>query len=260
MPSAGRARSYRQTAARRRIAATTATRRKARRSLLPATTRDGQLDPDSERRRHVRSRTRAATTRRDRDDGYRVAPRRRRLSRRCGRRPRPDGASTSFRAAERTSSRSSTPTNWRATDAENGFGVTIVARRRRRGHGDGQQGIVYGVDRESLRPVRGADAARPERRWGRPPTTSSPRSARQLPSAASRDARASEIEIDGAPARVRRAAGAALPVTGERRAGDAATRAQMEDGHVLYALFIAPGADYAALDPDLHADDATRCA
>ena len=29
---------------------------------------------------------------------------------------------------------------------------------------------------------------------------------------------------------------------------------QMGDGHIIYALFIAPGRDYAALQPDVHAD------
>ena len=137
------------------------------------------------------------------------------------------------------------PENWRSYEPDNGFGVTIVPNGGVVDTGNGQQSIIYGVIVNHYDPFQA-------------------RNSRRAPSLdeATQDLMAQITQsnthlrptgsrrretIDGAPALSQVLSGRS-PVTGEEERVTVFTR-ELPDGHVVYALFIAPGRDYNAMAP-----------
>jgi len=137
------------------------------------------------------------------------------------------------------------PDNWRPFEPDNGFGVTIVPDGGVVDTGNGQQSIIYGVIVNHYDPFQA-------------------RNSRRAPSLdeATQDLMAQITQsnthlrptgsrhretIDGAPALSQVLSGRS-PVTGEEERVTVFTR-ELPDGHVVYALFIAPGRDYNAMAP-----------
>ena len=137
------------------------------------------------------------------------------------------------------------PENWRAYEPDNGYGVTIVPDGGMVNTGNGQQSIIYGVIVNHYDPFEA-------------------RSARRAPSLdeATQDLLAQIMQsnthlrptgsrrretIDGAPALSQVLSGRS-PVTGEEERVTVFTR-ELPDGHVVYALFIAPGREYGTMTP-----------
>jgi hypothetical protein len=135
------------------------------------------------------------------------------------------------------------PSNWRAYEAQNGFGVTIAPEGGVVDTGDGQQSIIYGVIVNHYDPFEGSTSGRGQRnptieqasadlitqiRQGNPHLKAAARGRRET--------------IDGQPGYSTTLSGTS-PVTGEEERVTVVTR-QMGDGHVLYTLLIAPGRDY----------------
>ena len=137
------------------------------------------------------------------------------------------------------------PDNWRPYEPDNGFGVTIVPNGGVVDTGNGQQSIIYGVIVNHYDPFQA-------------------RNTRRAPSLdeATQDLIAQITQsnthlrptgsrrretIDGAPALSQVLSGRS-PVTGEEERVTVFTR-ELPDGHVVYALFIAPGREYATMAP-----------
>jgi hypothetical protein len=135
------------------------------------------------------------------------------------------------------------PSNWRAYEADNGFGVTIAPEGGVVDTGDGQQSIIYGVIVNHYDPFEGSTSSRGRRnptieqasadlinqiRQGNPHLQAASRGRRET--------------IDGQPGFSTTLSGTS-PVTGEEERVTVVTR-QMGDGHILYTLLIAPGRDY----------------
>ena len=135
------------------------------------------------------------------------------------------------------------PSNWRAYDAQNGFGVTIVPEGGVVDTGNGQEGIVYGVIVNHYDPFDGTSGRRnPTLAQATSDLISQIRQSNSHLQATSRGRRET---IDGQPGMSTILSGTS-PVTGEEERVTVVTR-QMGDGHILYALLIAPGRDYAAV-------------
>lgn len=134
------------------------------------------------------------------------------------------------------------PDNWRVHEAQNGFGVTIVPEGGVVGLDDGQEAIVYGVIVNHYDPFESGtrnvtlDSATrdilQEIRRTNPHLRSASRARRET--------------VDGMNARSVTISGRS-PVTGQEERVTVFTR-ETGDGHVVYALFIAPGQDYTALN------------
>jgi Zn-dependent protease with chaperone function len=137
------------------------------------------------------------------------------------------------------------PDNWRPYEPDNGYGVTIVPNGGLVDTGNGQQSIIYGVIVNHYDPFQA-------------------RSSRRAPSLdeATQDLVAQVTQsnshlrptgsrrretIDGAPALSQVLSGRS-PVTGEEERVTVFTR-ELPDGHVVYALFIAPGREYGTMAP-----------
>ena len=134
------------------------------------------------------------------------------------------------------------PDNWRAYEAQDGFGVTIVPEGGVVDGGNGSEAVVYGVIVNHYDPFASTTADRitldnavgdlvEHIREGNPHlrATGSPR----------------RETADGQPARSLVLSGRS-PVTGTEERVTVFAR-QMGDGHILYSLFVAPGRDHATL-------------
>jgi len=137
------------------------------------------------------------------------------------------------------------PSNWRAFDAQNGFGVTIVPEGGVVEQGNGEQGIVYGVIVNHYDPFEGS--------YGRGNNASIEQATNDVVSQIQQgnsylrvSSRGRRQTIDGAPGMTTMLSGTS-PLTGEEERVTLVTR-QMGDGHVLYTLMIAPGRDYASMN------------
>jgi Zn-dependent protease with chaperone function len=135
------------------------------------------------------------------------------------------------------------PSNWRAYEAQNGFGVTIAPEGGIVDQGDGQEGIVYGVI------VNHYDSF--ESRSGRGNATLDQATSdvinqiRQSNPHLRTASRGRRETIDGAPG-ISTVLSGTSPLTGEEERVTVMTR-EMGDGHVIYTLLIAPGRDYDAM-------------
>jgi hypothetical protein len=134
------------------------------------------------------------------------------------------------------------PSNWRAYEADNGFGVTIAPEGGVVDTGDGQQSIIYGVIVNHYDPFEGSTSGR-----NRNPTIEQASAdlisqIRQGNSHLQATSRGRRETIDGQPGFSTTLSGTS-PVTGEEERVTVVTR-QMGDGHILYTLLIAPGRDY----------------
>jgi hypothetical protein len=135
------------------------------------------------------------------------------------------------------------PDNWRAYDSENGFGVTIVPEGGVVDGGNGEESIVYGVIVNHYDPFESQAAAR---RMNLDQATSDLLA--QIRSTNSHlrvGSRNNRQVIDGQPGRSVVLSGTS-PVTGQEERVTLFTR-ELEDGHIIYALAIAPGRDYDQL-------------
>ena len=134
------------------------------------------------------------------------------------------------------------PDNWRAYEAENGFGVTIVPEGGVVETGEGQQSIVYGVIVNHYDPFEGRSAQRITLDNALTDLTAQIRQSNtHLRSTGS----VRREVIDGQAARSQVLTGRS-PVTGDEERVTVFAR-QTGDDHIIYALFIAPGRDYPAL-------------
>ena len=169
------------------------------------------------------------------------------------------------------------PSNWRAYDAQNGFGVTIVPDGGVVDTGNGQQGLVYGVVVNHYDPFEGTAGRRNPtlaqattdlvRQIRESNTHLRPGGAgrgmggggqRQGGGAGQRQGIGGGARGQGIGGGQRQGVGSGVgmtrvlagvsPVTGEQERVTLVTQ-QMGDGHVLYALLIAPERDYAAMSP-----------
>ena len=137
------------------------------------------------------------------------------------------------------------PSNWRAYEAENGFGVTIVPDGGVVDTGNGQESIIYGVIVNHYDPFEGS--------YGRrnasidQATNDLINQIRQSNSHLQVASRGRRETIDGQPGMSTTLSGTS-PVTGEEERVTVVTR-QMGDGHILYTLLIAPGREYGAFSP-----------
>ena len=134
------------------------------------------------------------------------------------------------------------PDNWRAYEAENGFGVTIVPEGGAVETQDGQQAIVYGVIVNHYDPFEGRSAQGGTLDGALADITAQIRQTNThlRPTGSIR-----RETIDGQAARSQVLSGRS-PVTGDEERVTVFAR-EMGDDHVIYALFIAPGRDYPAL-------------
>jgi len=134
------------------------------------------------------------------------------------------------------------PDNWRAYEAQNGFGVTIVPEGGVVETGDGQQSIVYGVIVNHYDPFEGRSAQRATLDSALTDLTAQIRQGNtHLRSTGS----VRRETIDGQAARSLVLSGRST-VTGDEERVTVFAR-QTGDDHIIYALFIAPGKDYPAL-------------
>ena len=135
------------------------------------------------------------------------------------------------------------PENWRAYEAQNGFGVTIAPEGGVVDTGDGQQSIIYGVIVNHYDPFEGSTSSRNR---GNPTIEQASadliNQIRQGNPHLQAAARGRRETIDGQPGYSTTLSGTS-PVTGEEERVTVVTR-QMGDGHILYTLLIAPGRDY----------------
>jgi hypothetical protein len=137
------------------------------------------------------------------------------------------------------------PSNWRAYEAENGFGVTIVPEGGVVDTGNGQEGIIYGVIVNHYDPFEGSYS---RRNTSLDQATSDLiNQIRQTNSHLRVASRGRRETIDGAPGMSTVLSGTS-PLTGQEERVTVITR-EMGDGHVLYTLLIAPGRDYGAVTP-----------
>lgn len=146
------------------------------------------------------------------------------------------------------------PDNWRVTEASSGYGATILPPGGAVRASNGQDILVYGVVINHYEPFAGA----PDDVWG---SRSAPASGRGTLEQATNDL-ANELtqanpHLRAVPGSMRRqtldnanALSVVLagrsPVTGADERVTVFTR-ELPDGHVLYALFVAPAQDYTAL-------------
>lgn len=134
------------------------------------------------------------------------------------------------------------PDNWEAY-ASSGFGVTIAPRGGVVDTGDGQQSIVYGVIVNHYDPF--------EARRGDPTLQEATQDLLAQIQRTNPHLRVSgglrRQRVEGAPGFSAVLSGRS-PVTGREERVTAFTR-ELADGHVVYALFIAPGDDYRVLSP-----------
>src|SRR5262249_50664882 len=137
------------------------------------------------------------------------------------------------------------PSNWRAYEADNGYGVTLVPEGGVVDQGGGQQSIVYGVIVNHYDPFEG--------RYDRGRRSSTLEQAtgdlvdqiRRTNTYLGSPSRSHRETMDGEPALSTVLSGTS-PVTGEEERVTVYTR-QTDDGHVVYALLIAPGRDYGVM-------------
>ena len=134
------------------------------------------------------------------------------------------------------------PDNWRAYEAENGFGVTIAPEGGIVDSGDGQQSIVYGVIINHYDPFESRSSQRPTLESALTDITAQ---IRQTNTHLRSTGSIRRETIDGQAARSVVLAGQS-PVTGREERVTVFAR-QLGDDHFIYALFIAPGDDYPAL-------------
>jgi Zn-dependent protease with chaperone function len=134
------------------------------------------------------------------------------------------------------------PDNWRAYEAENGFGVTIVPEGGVVETGEGQQNIVYGVIVNHYDPFEGRSMQRATLDSALTDLTAQIRQSNThlRPTGSVR-----RETIDGQPARSLVLTGRS-PVTGDEERVTVFAR-ETGDDHIIYALFIAPGKDYPEL-------------
>jgi Zn-dependent protease with chaperone function len=137
------------------------------------------------------------------------------------------------------------PENWRPLEPDNGFGVTIVPNGGVVDTGNGQQSIIYGVIVNHYDPFQASDMRRAPSldEATQDLLTTITQSNQHLRPTGSRR----RETIDGAPALSQVLSGRS-PVTGEEERVTAFTR-ELPDGHVVYALFIAPGREYGTMAP-----------
>jgi beta-barrel assembly-enhancing protease len=137
------------------------------------------------------------------------------------------------------------PENWRTYEPDNGFGVTIVPDGGLVDTGNGQQSIIYGVivnhydpfEARNMRRSPSLDEATQDL-----VATITQSNTHLRPTGSRR-----RETIDGAPALSQVLSGRS-PVTGEEERVTVFTR-ELPDGHVVYALFIAPGREYGTVAP-----------
>jgi len=137
------------------------------------------------------------------------------------------------------------PDNWRPYEPDNGFGVTIVPNGGVVDTGNGQQSIIYGVIVNHYDPFQARNTRRAPSldEATQDLVAQITQSNTHLRPTGSRR----RETIDGAPALSQVLSGRS-PVTGEEERVTVFTR-ELPDGHVVYALFIAPGRDYATMAP-----------
>jgi hypothetical protein len=137
------------------------------------------------------------------------------------------------------------PDNWQPHEPDNGYGVTIVPEGGVVSTEDGQQSILYGVIVNHYDPFEA-------RNDDRSPTLD--QATRDIITQITQSN--THLRATGSPRRETIDGQAALsqvlsgrsPVTGEEERVTIFTR-QLPDDHVIYALFIAPGREYATLSP-----------
>jgi len=137
------------------------------------------------------------------------------------------------------------PDNWRPYEPDNGFGVTIVPNGGVVDTGNGQQSIIYGVIVNHYDPFQARNTRRAPSldEATQDLVAQITQSNTHLRPTGSRR----RETIDGAPALSQVLSGRS-PVTAEEERVTVFTR-ELPDGHVVYALFIAPGRDYATMAP-----------
>lgn len=133
------------------------------------------------------------------------------------------------------------PDNWQGYEGDNGFGVTFVPEGGVVETSDGQQTIVYGVIVNHYDPFEGSTSRR--NATLQQATTDLVNQIRQTNTHLRSASSPRRTTIDGQAALTTVLAGTA-PATGEEERVTAVTR-ETGDGHIVYALFIAPGRDYA---------------
>jgi hypothetical protein len=134
------------------------------------------------------------------------------------------------------------PDNWESYQSDDGFGVTIVPRGGVVEATNGQQSIVYGAIVNHYDPFE-AGAGRAVTLDSA--TTDLVNQIRGTNSYLRTNGRARREVVDGMNGRSVVLSGRS-PVTGAEERVTVFTR-ETGDGHVIYAVFIAPGRDYAAL-------------
>jgi hypothetical protein len=137
------------------------------------------------------------------------------------------------------------PSNWHAYEADNGFGVTIVPNGGVVDTGNGQQSVVYGVIVNHYDPFEGSSSAR-NVSLGQATSDLVNQIRRTNPHLAV-VSRAQRSNVDG-QAGLSTVLSGTSPVTRQEERVTVFTR-QMGDGHVIYMLMIAPGRDYAGMNP-----------
>jgi peptidase M48-like protein len=144
------------------------------------------------------------------------------------------------------------PENWRAYEADNGFGVTIAPERGVTADRGGEQGIVYGVIINRYDPFEsgGAYSRRDERNEGYDLERATDDLVEQILRTNShlrRPSRSPRREsIDGARALSLTLEGRS-PLTGQDERVTVLTR-EMRRGGVIYSLLIAPSREYGDLE------------
>jgi Zn-dependent protease with chaperone function len=133
------------------------------------------------------------------------------------------------------------PDNWRAYEAQDGFGVTIVPEGGVVDSGNGSEAIIYGVIVNHYDPFENTTADRITLDDAMADLVSHIRDGNAHLRASGPPRRET---VDGHSARSVVLSGTS-PVTGAEERVTVFAR-QMGDGHVLYALFVAPGRDAAA--------------
>jgi beta-barrel assembly-enhancing protease len=153
------------------------------------------------------------------------------------------------------------PDNWRAYGSDSGFAVSIAPDGGVVETGNGQQAMLYGVIVNHYAPFDGyQDRLRQSRQrsyapfedtdeWRGSLEDATDDLVRQIirsnPYLQAQDGRARQEPIDGAPSFSVALSGRS-PVTGQDESVTVVTRG-LSDGHVLYALCIAPGAAHEAV-------------
>jgi Zn-dependent protease with chaperone function len=147
------------------------------------------------------------------------------------------------------------PDNWRVLEPPSGFGVTIVPPGGVVDAG-GQPNVLYGVIVNHYDPFEGSmDGRSPARAGPARGTTTLEEATNDIVALLERSN--SYLKLVGGSVRPQTIGGARAislalsglsPVTGQEERVNLVTR-ELKDGHVLYAIFIAPARDAAALAP-----------